>query len=248
MLKTRILDRLKVLGLSEPEVTRRAGLHKHTIQNIKKGHIPSANRLAALAGALGVPSTYLTGETDAPDVPSLSQINTNDSNHPSLLLKVDYILGEVRAGTWLETADWPMAEQIPLALLVDTEYGRLPRFGVIARGPSMNEVYPEGTVLICVRLEDLRRDLESGERVFVHRTRPDGLIEATAKEYVKRSDGTAELWPRSTDPEHRKPLILATGEDDGDNLSVRIHALIIGSYRPERTVRNGWRLTTPRDL
>src|ERR1700730_9855063 len=84
LLKTRILGRLKALGLSEPEVTRRAGLHKHTIQNIKKGHIPSANRLAALAGALGVPSTYLTGEADTSDVSLVPQFGANDSNHASL--------------------------------------------------------------------------------------------------------------------------------------------------------------------
>ena len=227
----RIEERLKALTLSERKACVKAGINIHTIQNIKKGHIPAADKLAALARALEVPSSsYLTGETesDAPENPG-----TGDQVAPFMPLSVDYIVGEVRAGAWLEAAEWRESDRMPISVPIDPAYERLPRFGVIVRGPSMNELYPEGTVLICVRLMDLGREPEDGERVVVFRTRPDGLVEATAKEY-RLINGRAELHPRSTDPRYQAPTPLLDGTRDQEGIEITIHAVVIGSYRPEK--------------
>src|SRR6266849_4503294 len=233
ILVDRITERLKVLGLSERKACLRAGINIHTIQNIKKGHIPAADTLAALARVLGVPSSYLTGETLTAGLPQDAHNHEASEDLSPVPLVIDYIVGEVRAGAWLEAAEWPREERIPVAVPIDPPYEDLPRFGVVVRGPSMNELYPDGTVLVCVRLMDLSREPQNGERVIVYRTRPDGLVEATAKEY-RVINGQRELHPRSNDPRFKEPVRLLEGAKHQEGIEVTIHAVVIGSYRPEK--------------
>jgi repressor LexA len=233
LLVARIDERLGVLSLSERKACLKAGINIHTIQNIRKGHIPAADKLVALARALEVPTTYLTGESN------LGGLLAGAHDTRKLPLRIDYIVGEVRAGEWLEAAEWPQEERVPFAVPVATEYQGLSLFGVIVRGPSMNEIYPDGTVLIAIKLAELGREPEPGERVIVYRQRPDGRIEASAKEYRVGLGGRVELWPRSTSPEHKEPIFLEGKEAAG----VRVHALVIGSYRPEK--RNGRQALSP---
>lgn len=221
------------MELSERAACDRAGINIHTIQNIKKGHIPSGDKLAALARALGVPTAYLTDDEGTAIPAGVVDKNGDSTDHQQIPLIVDYIVGEVKAGAWLEAVEWAEEERIPVSVPIDPLYERIPRFGVIVRGTSMNELYPDGTVLICVKLMDLGRDPEDGERVIVYRTRPDGLVEATAKEY-RLVDGQAELHPRSNDRRYKAPVKLLDDSRDQQGVEVIVHALVIGSYRPEK--------------
>ncbi|MCG8694342.1 MAG: S24 family peptidase [Minwuiales bacterium] len=157
-----------------------------------------------------------------------------------------YVRGAVQAGTWREALEWPRDDWYPIAVPPDDPYGGLARFGLSVRGPSMNAVYPDGATLICVRFADLGRGPETGDRVICQRHNPNGMIEATVKEFVI-DDGIAWLWPRSYHPEHQTPIRLPDlpkRSDDlayllGDNPPVReaeaieLIALVVGSYIPE---------------
>ena len=61
----------------------------------------------------------------------------------------------------------------------------MPRFALKVVGPSMDLMYPDGTIILCVRYADLGRLPESGERVVCQRRDDQGLVEATVKEFVK---------------------------------------------------------------
>jgi len=99
----------------------------------------------------------------------------------------------------------------------------------------MNLVYPEGTIIICVKFYEFDGALQNGDRVVVYRQGPDGLTEGTVKEIAVDDAGRTWLWPRSSHPMHQQPIELPTeGTDSGETASVEIHAVVIGSYRPER--------------
>jgi transcriptional regulator with XRE-family HTH domain len=141
-----------------------------------------------------------------------------------------YVVGEVQAGSWRETLELPPEEWEPVLFGERPEYRGLPRFGLRVRGPSMNALYPQGTVLDCIKFIDLHRLPRSGDRVIVQRHRPEGLIEATAKE-LRFNGQRWELWPRSHHPAHQSPVVVEG--DIGEDSTVEIYALIIGSYQPE---------------
>lgn len=157
-----------------------------------------------------------------------------------------YVRGAVQAGTWREALEWPRDDWYPIAIPPGDPHGELSRFGLSVRGPSMNAVYPDGATLICVRFSDLGRGPESGDRVICQRHNPNGMIEATVKEFVI-DDGIAWLWPRSYHPEHQTPIRLPDlparsdelayllGDDppDREAEAIELIALVVGSYIPE---------------
>jgi hypothetical protein len=91
----------------------------------------------------------------------------------------------------------------------------------------MNEIYPEGTILICVDMAHYGQPLSSGRRVIITRTNGE-LIERVCMEYRLTNGGQAWLWPRSTDPQFQAPIPLGNGHND-----VHISAIVIGRYQSE---------------
>lgn len=63
----RIDERLKILGVSGEEAARRAGMHRDTVRDVRRGRRKSlsAPNLAALAEALGTTANWLLGIEDA---------------------------------------------------------------------------------------------------------------------------------------------------------------------------------------
>lgn len=139
------------------------------------------------------------------------------------------VKGAVEAGQWNADAQWPVQEWYPIPMPIPERYRKFKSFGLEVRGYSMDEVYPPGTTLLCVSLQELNREAESGERVVVERHNRAGDVETTVKEYHKGPSGERWLMPRSTRPEHRAPLALA----QHDTESVVVVAVVIGSFRPE---------------
>jgi repressor LexA len=138
------------------------------------------------------------------------------------------VVGAVQAGQWVEAVEWDQDEWYEIAIPPDPRYPNQRRFGLEVRGPSMNELYPEGSVVVCLRLYELGREPKSGERVVVERRRADGCVEATVKEFRQDGEGVW-LWPRSTHPAFQQPVPFP---DDGDE-EVTITGLVVGSYRSE---------------
>lgn len=137
------------------------------------------------------------------------------------------VIGSIQAGVWVEALEWPQRDQYELDLPIPQRYQGAPVVAFEVHGPSMDMVYPDGSVVVCVKFLDLGRRPRHMERVVALRQR-NGEMEATIKEYRIDSDGTARLWPRSTHPQHQTPTDLRPGDDD-----LQVAYLVIGSYRPE---------------
>lgn len=149
------------------------------------------------------------------------------------------VIGQVEAGVFRDALELPYDDQFSIEVPISSAYRSLPRIGLIVRGPSMNRVYPEGTILIVVSVIHLGEsfDPRSGQRVIVQRRNKEGC-EATVKELVIDEDGQAWLWPRSHHPEFQQPWRVPDHHDgdgtvDDDNDGLRITGLVVGSYRPE---------------
>lgn len=141
------------------------------------------------------------------------------------------IIGAVQAGVWQDSVEWPPSEHYTLPMLIPTGFQGLTIRGLEVRGPSMDEIYPHGSVVVCAPFIELGRPPRSGERVVAIRTRAMGESEATIKEYRIDKDGKQRLWPRSTHPDFQAPIAIDAPRDEGEDLSITF--LVIGSYRPE---------------
>lgn len=156
----------------------------------------------------------------------LYEMLTGDELVPSDLDKIK-VVGAVEAGAYREAVVWHEDDWKTSHVAKISDYSHLPQFGLEVRGTSMNEVYPPGTTLICVKLYDLGRNPEPEEKVIAYRRNTEGLIEATVKELRVDADGTYWLWPRSNDPKHQQALPLSFDDPFGDADDIWIHALVV---------------------
>lgn len=208
-----IADRIRALrlarGWNQTELAERLNVTQATVSRWEKGSIPSATHLTKLADYAGDTMRDFVGYGQ----PAMQRF---------------YVRGAVAAGVWTEAYEWPKSEWIPYSAFPRTEHVDHSRFGLMVEGESMDQIYPPGTVLDCLKMFEMT-DLHNGCRVIVERVRLDGEMEATVKEYLKSEDGRVWLIPRSNNPAFQSPIALdSPGVDE-----VRIAAIVIGSYRPE---------------
>jgi SOS-response transcriptional repressor LexA len=194
----RIQKRLKEIGMSEREASLAAGLGTEAIRLIKRDHSQKVDRLKKLARAIRVPEEYLTEVIEA----------ETDDKLRDIQIEHVFVRGDVQAGAWREAIEWDGENWYALTVPTDERYPGIERFGLEVRGPSMNLLYPEGTVVICVRYGDIARLPKHGERVICLRRDRHGSFEATVKEYQVDTQGRHVLWPRSTEPEFQQPFVL----------------------------------------
>lgn len=144
---------------------------------------------------------------------------------PRLFLK-----GEVAAGVWKEAWEIPADEWGIFTGRADVAVPVQRRFGLKVVGDSMNEIYPEGTILECVQY-DGNDIIPSGKRVIAVRHRIDGTVEATVKELVRDDSGAEWLVPRSTNPVHQA----FRGDQPGDPAITRVEivGIVVASTRLE---------------
>lgn len=202
----------KASGHTQQSLADVMGVEQPTVQRWESGkREPSLKQLVDLAEILGVEPGRLLGDTSATPL------------GPRLFVK-----GTVAAGVWREAMELPEVEWITFTgragIEVPTDY----RFGLRVEGDSMDQVYPEGTILECVSVFS-GIDAAPGRRVIALRTNASGMVEATVKELV---DVSGELWlvPRSSNPSHQ-PFKL--GEPGPGISEVRIAAVVVSSVRPE---------------
>jgi len=135
----------------------------------------------------------------------------------------------VEAGVWCENNERPHDEHYMIAMPERPEFKGRSLYGVEVRGPSMNRVYPTGTVLIVASTFDFPDELKHGRRYIIERKRPDGLREITVKTVSRDGAGNFWLIPESDDPRYQRPIPVAG--QDGEEIA--IVGLVIGSYRSE---------------
>lgn len=140
------------------------------------------------------------------------------------------MIGAVQAGVWREALQWERDERYPVSVPIPSPFAGRRVFGLEVRGPSMNDLYPHKSVVFCVSFIDLNREPRTGERVVVYRRSKDHLMEATLKEYWLDDKGVAWLRPRSNHPEFQKAWRVNDAKSDHE---YEVHALVIGSFRPE---------------
>jgi hypothetical protein len=205
---------MKRRGLNPWRWGKLAGLSDGTLRAYFAGDTAGLNNttLEKLARAADVTVAELLGET----VP----------------LDSIMVVGAVQAGVWREALEWPESDWYPAPVAADRRFLAVPQFGLVVRGPSMNELYPDGSVVVCVKLIDLGRDPRPFERVVVQRRADDGY-EATVKELRIDDRGGAWLWPRSTDPNFQQPWRVPDAPDGHESEDITVVALVIGSYRME---------------
>lgn len=202
------------LGMTQEQFAHALNVSQGTVSRWEKGAEPGFENLREierLASRRGQPiKLHEMTELPVDDVP---------------------VVGEIMAGLFREAI---RVDDLSPSINIGPEprYSGFPRFALRVRGPSMNLLYPDGSFVVCIEFADLGRDPKHGERVIVYRINSDGLIEATCKEFVVDGNGAAWLWPRSSDPHFQTPWPLSNGHP-ADIESVSVHALVIGSYRPE---------------
>lgn len=212
------IKRLRIAkGLNQTELAERLKVTQATVSRWEKGSTPDPDKLSKLAELEGVSIEAFIG-------------NIGESVGGAGLLTRLWVRGAVAAGVWALAYEWPETEwqQYSGDSSINVSEGR--RYGLVVRGESMNEVFPDGTVLDCVSIFDTS-DLKSGQRVIVERERKDGEVEATVKEYVRDEDGTEWLFPRSSDPAFKAPISI---QQPGENIrEVRVIAKVVGRYQRE---------------
>jgi len=112
----------------------------------------------------------------------------------------------LEAGSWLKSNEWPDADWYQILVPDDLDLRGRDLHGAEARGPSMNKVYPEGSVIVYADAPGSNDESMINSHVVVERIRIDGQVEITVKKLVRDEDGKHWLMPESTDPRHQQPL------------------------------------------
>jgi transcriptional regulator with XRE-family HTH domain len=191
-------------GMNQSALATAANVSQATVSRWEKGASPTGEHIQRLAKIFQQSVDELCG---------LSPLRMG------LALSV---VGCVEAGMWRESNAFPQDDVYQIALPeARKSYGEK-AFGLEVHGPSMDIFYPENSILVCVRLLDLERDLRDGDHVIAYRKDGDAY-EATCKELRKAGD-SFWLWPRSNHPQHQAPIPLSDSDD------IEIHAVVIGAY------------------
>lgn len=205
------------LGLNQSEFAERLGVTQATVSRWEKGAMPEGDKLAKLA--------EMAGENVRAFIDEPSSTVTTPAH-----LERFWVRGAVAAGVWATAYELPQTEWVEYSGGAHVKVPQGQRFGLRCRGDSMNQVYPDGTIVDCVKVEAVG-EIRSGQRVIVEQRRHSGEVEATVKEYVIGEDGKEWLVPRSNNPAFQAPI--AANEPAEGIDEVRIVAVVVGSYRPE---------------
>jgi transcriptional regulator with XRE-family HTH domain len=140
------------------------------------------------------------------------------------------VIGRVEAGAWQEHNQWPDSQRYSIAVPLGQEYRNRQKFASEVRGNSMNELYPDGSIVVWLPFAMHPESLRPGRKYIVERQR-SGDYEVTLKEYVVDANNREWLNPRSTDPDHQEriPLIQNVNE------TIRIVGRVIFALRREES-------------
>lgn len=201
-------------GITQADLAEMVGVEQPTVQRWESGkRTPDTLQLVALADALGIEPGELFG---GHAVTALG---------PRLFVK-----GDVAGGVWREAWEIDADEWEAFTGRADISASVQKRFGLRVVGDSMDLLYPHGSIVECVFLDD-EAELETGRRVIVERIKYTQERETTVKEYQVDGAGRHWLVPRSSNPAFQSPIEL--GVEDAAIETVRIIALVVGSYRAE---------------
>lgn len=158
----RIRELRDARGLTQGQLADMVGVGWQTIQRLEQpGAKLSTQRIEQIAAALGVEPLEVLERRD---------------------FRLVAVRGVVQAGQWAES--WALDdEDEPTIVPIPDEatYRGLRLYAAVTRGPSMNRVWREGTVVVFTDQVERGEQLVPGRRYIVERERADGLREATVK-------------------------------------------------------------------
>jgi transcriptional regulator with XRE-family HTH domain len=139
----------------------------------------------------------------------------------------------IQAGAWLTIDDdstSPTRSHYPAG--PDPRYARSDQWLSEVVGDGANGLsILDGDLVHLVDAIDINYSPRTGDIVEVERSRfGRSEIELTIKEIEVTPEGV-RLWPRSTNPRHRDPIVLTSGHLAGDEVQVRISALVLAAIR-----------------
>lgn len=210
-MRNQIRELREARSWSQSDLGDLIGVHWQTISRIERSRTRlMEKRERAIAEAFGI----------APD-----DLYVKDPGHSVRSVRVQQ---HVQAGAFSESNLWPDDEGYEVLVPDDERLRNYGLYGSEVRGPSMNKIYPEGTVLIFTNIFETREHLELGKRYIVERERADGLRESSVKTLQKDQDGAFWLVPESDDPRFG-PIPVDNGAGD----TVRVIGKVEYSVRRE---------------
>ena len=204
-----IAERLKFareeLGLSQPELAKKAGVSQGTIGNIETGTRKQPRNLLQLADALGVTPVWLsTGHGPMHAHPYSSNVEPGPNTRGSVPL-----ISWVQAGQWCEACE-PLPANFDSDTYLPCPVAHSPHtFALRVKGDSMTaphgRSYPEGCIIY---VDPERRSPINGDRIIACL---DGGSKVTFKVY-KNEDGRQWLLPLNPQhlPLHERFTVLGT--------------------------------------
>lgn len=132
------------------------------------------------------------------------------------------VIGALEANAWRTTMQWPEKKQYmaPMALRGVPDTRKI--FAYEVNGDIASDVYPSGSVLACLSLGDLGRELLDGEHVIVQRVRGDGKTEGTVRE-LQITGNQRLLVTRSRKPQFRSVIPLPASDTS-------VIAVVVGAF------------------
>jgi phage repressor protein C with HTH and peptisase S24 domain len=222
----RIENRLKLVGLSARAASKKAGLTEDAIRNMQRrvksnsGQGVSTKTIQALAQVLGTtPAWLLEGDNPGGDLISnysdgnnnIANFQLNEENSKPLQpernrIRLVTVKSHVEAGLWDESIQWTDDKWYTVPVPADNKFSNVSLYGAETRGPSMNKIYEEGTVLIYDNIHETQEELISGKRYIIERIDTSDERECTVKTLHRDPDGAYWLVPESDDPRFQEPL------------------------------------------
>lgn len=141
------------------------------------------------------------------------------------------LLGSIQAGHWLETTgaseEGTNKEMVPVVR--DPRFPHAKQYALRVVGDSMDQDFPDGSIVTCVDFADSGLQLAEGMIVHVERQRAGGqLVEITLKA-VERRRGQTYLVPHSSNPRHQA-VPLSSSSDDTE---VVARGIVTGGWKPQ---------------
>lgn len=207
------------------ELCLRAGLASaNALYNFLSGRSGSLNTSTYEALVQAVPGASMADILGEKKMSSGSRISTVT------------VKGEVRSGVWLDSVDYPHYDQFETAMPIPTSVGR-GLYALRVRGDGMDQIYPDGSILVVQGLHSFLGHVGPGVRVVVHRHR-GGLTEATVKEVTVLDDERPALVSRTNNPRHALVIELDEGWDVGSTTQTggvvtEVVAVVLGCFMPE---------------
>lgn len=193
-------------------------------------------RLAAAVGAtredLLAERARLAGE-DPPALPRPTPAErmtwTQSRQAPELQLLP--IRDTVQAGAWL-MADDSRQDVAAYPAARDPRFPHAHQWLSEVRGDSVNLLnIVDGDLVHCVDAVEIGYYPRTGDVVEVERLRFGGQERELTLKQVEVTPDAILLWPRSTNPRWKQPLEIAAGLRDGEEVEVRIRALVLAAIR-----------------